>query len=146
MFCFKNFVGSVAILTMASFALPVNAQTAVPLTNELFDLSWVVVEYEGKGDSHGGGPATFFVADRKDGDVTGDTDCGTEWTAKMKIKLPLVSFSNVDAFISDECPAFRNTIAIMTALEKVRSAKTSGEGLEFLGADGKRLMLLVAGG
>lgn len=123
-----------------------NAQEAVPLTPELFTYAWTVVEIEGQVDVEAVGPTTFFVADAQDRDVGGYTPCGDSWNGKIELDLPAVSFTDVDAFISDECPAYKNTVALIEALEKVTAAKTSPEGLEFLAEDGRRLLLLNAGG
>ncbi|MDQ2065572.1 hypothetical protein Q9295_04250 [Xinfangfangia sp. CPCC 101601] len=123
-----------------------HAQEAVPLSDELFTWSWVMTDYAGRTDVEIVTPPTFYVFDRADGDVGGDTPCGDSWNAKIAIDLPKVAFSEVEAFYSDECPASRNTIAILEALEAVVAARTSSEGLELIGQDGDRLILLNAGG
>lgn len=134
-------------LTAAGLFAPMaQAQSAVPLTDELFTFAWVVTELEGQVEAPLITPATFYVFDLADGDVGGDTPCGNSWNAKIKIDLPQVSITDVEAFYSDECPAFRNTIALLEALEQVNSAQTSPEGLELLAEDGRRLLLLNAGG
>lgn len=124
----------------------VHAQEAVPLSDELFTWSWVMTDFAGRTDAEIVTPPTFFVFDRADGDVGGDTPCGDSWNAKVKIDLPAVTFSEVEAFYSDECPASRETIAILNALEAVSAARTTAEGLELITQDGERLILLKAGG
>ncbi|MBK1793340.1 hypothetical protein JHL21_02370 [Devosia sp. WQ 349] len=124
----------------------VSAQEAVPLTDELFDLHWVAIEYEGKIEGVELAPTTLVVSDREFGHVGGQTGCETDWTAKVEIALPKVTFSEVEGFYEDSCPAYKNTIALLNALEQVSYAETSPEGLELKAEDGRRVMLMVAGG
>lgn len=122
------------------------AQEAVPLTDELFTLPWVIADFEGQSDVEFVTAPTFNIAEITDRDVGGDTPCGHSWNAKIDLDLPAVSITEVEAFYSDACPAYRDTIALLNALEKVAAARTSTDGLELVDADGQRMMLLVAGG
>jgi hypothetical protein len=122
------------------------AQEAVPLTDKLFDLHWVAVEYEGRIEGVDLAPATLMVSDREFGHVGGQNACGIDWTAKVEIALPSVIFSDVEGFIEDSCPAHKNASAFLDALEQAAYAQTSPEGLELRAADDRRVMLLVAGG
>lgn len=122
------------------------AQEAVPLTDELFTRSWVIADFEGRSDVEFVTPPTFYIFEIKDRDVGGDTPCGDSWNAKIDIDLPSVTITEVEAFYSDECPAYRDTMAIIKALEQVTAARTSTDGLELIASDGRRLMLLNAGG
>ena len=138
---------SIAALTAAALVSSVAlAQEAVPLTEDLFTHSWVIVNHEGQTSTEGSTAATLNVFDLQAGDVGGDTDCGYSWNAKINIDLPAVKFTDVDAFYTDECPAYRNTISLIAALERVTHAQTSPEGLELIDIDGQRLLLLNAGG
>lgn len=136
-----------ALLTLASI-LPFSAvaQQAVPLSDELFDYAWVVIDYEGQSDAPVIAPTTFYVFDRGDGDLGGQSPCDVDWNAKIEIDLPAVRITDVHGFNSDECPAFRDVNAFFAALEQVTQAQTSPEGLELLAEDGRRLLLMVAGG
>lgn len=132
-------------LAIALSAAPIVAfaQEAVPLTPELFELQWVAVEYDGKLDDVDLAPTTLHASD---GHAGGQTACGNNWSAKIEIDLPSVKFSDVDAFYEDSCPAYRNTIALLNALEQVSYAQTTPEGLELRAEDDRVLLLLVAGG
>lgn len=119
------------------------AQEAVKLTDDLFTLPWVIAEFEGQSDAEFVTAPTFGMFES---DVGGDTPCGNSWNAKIDMDLPAVSITEVEAFYSDECPVYRDTIALLNALEQVSVARTGLDGLELIAPDGRRLMLLVAGG
>jgi len=141
---FRRFVSVLALSFAPAMA---SAQEAVPLTLDLFELPWWIVELDGAHEDQPGEPATLIITDLKAGTVVGDSPCGDAWTAKVKIDLPKVSFSNVQGeYDQASCPGYKNTIAMLDALKKVTHASTSPDGLEFRGADNRRLMLLVAGG
>lgn len=137
-----------AALAFALVTLPVasSAQEAVPLSPELFDLHWVAIDYEGWTEGVDLAPATLLVSDAEFGHVGGQTGCGTDWTAKVEIDLPRIVFTEVEAFYEDSCPAYRNTIALLEALENVTQAATTPEGLELRDENDRRLLLLVSGG
>lgn len=135
-----------ALATTILLGRAVQSQEAVALTDELFTWSWVITDYAGRSDAEIVTPATFYIFDRADRDVGGDTPCGDSWNAKIDIDLPAVTISEVEAFYSDECPAYRETIALLGALEAVSAARTTPDGLELIGSDGQRLILLNAGG
>jgi len=122
------------------------AQEAVKLTDELFTLPWVIAEFEGQSDAEFVTAPTLSMFEVKSRDVGGDTPCGNSWNAKIDMDLPAVSITEVEAFYSDECPVYRDTIALLNALEQVSVARTGLDGLELIAPDGRRLMLLVAGG
>jgi hypothetical protein len=141
-----NYRSLLMACAIACLPLAVTAQEAVPLTAELFDLHWVIVDYEGRVDGVGEAPATLQIPDAEFADVGGQTECGYDWSGKIAVALPSVTFSDVEAFYEDSCPAYRNTIALLKALEQVSYAETGPEGLELRAADHRRLLLLVSGG
>lgn len=116
------------------------AQQAVELTRELLNETWAVIEV--KGNAAEGDVATISFAEEL---AQGSTPCVVPWTAQYKINLPAVQIWDVQA-PAYNCPAARRTSEFLLILEDVRSARTSSEGLELIGPDGKRLMLLTAGG
>lgn len=126
-------------------AAPAAAQQAVPLTEQLLDYSWTVVDFPGRTEQVGvDGPVTL----ERDGSnrVIGRTPCGEGWNGKLAVNLPAISISDVESFYTNDCPLMRETVSFLDNMELVRKARTSPEGLELLSADGKRLFLLVAGG
>jgi hypothetical protein len=138
-------VAPALMVLAAASAGPAAAQQAVPLTEELFDYSWIVVDFPGRTDQVGvDGPVTFT----RDGSskVIGRTPCGDGWNGKMVVNLPAISISDVESFYTNDCPLMRETVSFLDNMELVRKARTGPDGLELLSADGKRLFLLVAGG
>lgn len=130
---------------MVMGAAPAAAQQAVPLTEQLLDYSWTVVDFPGRTEQVGvDGPVTF----ERDGSnrVIGRTPCGEGWNGKLVVNLPAIRISDVESFYTNDCPLMRETVSFLDNMELVRKARTSPEGLELLSADGKRLFLLVAGG
>lgn len=122
------------------------AQEGVPLTEELFTLPWVIADFEGQSDIEYVTPPTFGIFEIADRDVGGDTPCAHSWNGKIDLDLPAVTISEVEAFHSDECPADRDTMTLLKLFEQVAAARTGVDGLELVASDGRRLMLLVAGG
>ena len=119
---------------------PAAAQQAVELTRELLNETWAVIDVKGKAPE--GDVTTISFAEEL---AQGSTSCAVAWTARYKINLPAVEIWDVQAPAYD-CPSAARTTEFLLLLEDVRSARTSSEGLELIGSDGKRLMLLTAGG
>jgi hypothetical protein len=139
----RRFAGVLA-LGLAPFIS--TAQQAVPLSTELFEMPWWIVEFEGAREDLPSEPSTLIVTDMAAGDVAGDSPCGNAWLAKIKLDLPKVTFSDVEGYYDQSCPGYKNMIALLNAFEQVSHATTSPDGLEFRAADNRRVMLLVAGG
>ncbi|UNU43418.1 META domain-containing protein [Sphingopyxis sp. YF1] len=130
---------------LLALSAPATAQTAVPLSRDLFDLSWVVIDFAGQTDAVGTmGAPTLTINDGRSAD--GQTPCATGWSGTVTMNLPALTISDVEAYYDDKCPLVRETIAFLDGLELVRSARTTDEGLELVSQDGTRLFLLSAGG
>ena len=129
-----------AVLASLTVATTASAQTAVPLTRELLNDHWVVIELNGKQPTSD--PATISFANEL---AEGTTQCRHTWTARYQITLPGVAIHDVQA-PAYNCPSAAEVTEFLITLESVKRAKTSPDGLELLDARGKRLMLLNSGG
>ena len=130
---------------LLALSAPAKAQDAVPMTRDLFDLSWVVVDFAGRTGAVGTMTVpTLTINDGRSAD--GQTPCATGWSGTVTMNLPALTISDVEAYYDDKCPLVRETIAFLDGLERVRSARTTAEGLELVSQDGIRLFLLNAGG
>ena len=135
---------SLTMLGLAACLLPVqaSAQTAAPLTPSLLQWTWWVTEFPGK---HDDSPAPTFFIDAEQQFVTGKTACDTDWSARVAIKFPKISISDVQA-PAYECEHAKEVSRFLTIVEEAERFRTSPDGLEILGKDGQRLMLMVSGG
>lgn len=122
-------------------AAPALAQSAVPLTQELIEMTWWVTEYRGQSDEVQA-PTISIMGNRAEG----TTACDTQWQADVHVALPQVRFSNIKAAPTTGCDASGEVQTFLNLLSQVRSARTGVDGLEYLSASNERLMLAVAGG
>ena len=135
------FAAALASLVLTA-AVPAVASEGVPrpLSRQLLNETWTVIELNGKrGESD---PATITF----DGELaSGQTQCQVGWTAQYTISLPKVSLFDVQA-PAYSCDAAKQTTEFLMTLEQVARVRNGRDGLEFYDAKGKRVMLLTAGG
>lgn len=118
------------------------AQSAVPLEPSLLEWTWWVTDFTGKTpDSEA---PTFLLGDDNK-IVTGKTACGTDWWATVTLDFPKIAITDVQATAYD-CPHAKDVTKFLTVLESASRFKTSPEGLEILGSNGRRVLLMVSGG
>lgn len=125
-------------------ALPLAAQQAVPLTRDLFDLTWFVTDYEGMGAEIGAAPTLRF----SDEMISGTLNCEGEWNAEASLALlPDYRISNPWAAPDRAgCEFSAQEEVFLKAMGQVVRVDTTPDGLGFFAADGRRLALAVAGG
>lgn len=125
-------------------ALPLAAQQAVPLTRDLFDLTWFVTEYEGMGAEPGTLPTLSFTEDM----VSGTLNCEGTWNAEASLaSLPDYVITNPWAAPDRaSCDATAEEAVFLKAAGQVVRVDTTPDGLGFFAADGRRVLLAVAGG
>lgn len=121
---------------------PAAAQTAVPLERSLLDYQWWVIDFAGK---QGGGAAPTFRLTDDHHIVVGTTQCETDWSARVHLNFPEIHFETpqTGAFA---CEGAADVNRFLLALEKATRFRTSPDGLELIDTDGKRVVLMVAGG
>lgn len=117
-----------------------HAQNVPLLSETLFETSWAVIGFEGTGGSD-----FVPIISLKGQEASGDTGCGTDWTSHVSVNLPAIRFTKVEGALKG-CDSPARASRFLEALRQVRSTRTSPDGLELLGQDGSRLLLLVAGG
>lgn len=133
-----------SVLTLGLAPSIAIGQEAPPLSTELFERPWWIVEFEGLNDNDTqAAPPTFIVTDLKSGDVIGDSLCSKSWSGKIHLDLPKVSFSTLSTLDEKSCPSYKNTMALLKALEQVTYATTSPDGIEFRANNDRRVMMLV---
>ncbi|RRH76209.1 META domain-containing protein [Falsigemmobacter faecalis] len=125
-------------------ALPLAAQQAVPLSRDLFELTWFVTEYEGISAEPGSLPTLRF----SDEMISGTLHCEGEWNAAASLAtLPDYQISSPWAAPDRAtCAEAAQEEVFLKAIAGVVRVDTTPEGLGFFAADGRRLVLAVAGG
>lgn len=117
---------------------------AQEVTPQSFEAQWVAVEFEGQTlDAAYDSPATLVTSFS---DIGGQTPCDTGWSGRVSFDWPKMKIEDVQSYYDDSCPAYKDTIAFLDALEKVDRVEAKPEGIELQSAEGKRLILLNAGG
>ena len=121
-----------------------SAQEAVPLTYELFNMTWVVTEFEGQSPMKVALPMIWFEADK----ARGTLPCGQDWSAVAHLSdLPAYRITEAMPLGKPTpCEDSANDDAFIKALELVTRVDTTPEGLGFFAEDGRRVILAVAGG
>ena len=135
------------LIFSAVFALtplvPLHAQEAVPLTYELLEATWAIVEYEGKVFAGEGPPMLGFAG----AEISGVLPCGGAFTGKTTADLPAVAVQDLQADApAATCAEPGEDAKFLGLLARVVRLDTTPEGLGYFDAAGQRLMLGTMGG
>ena len=68
--------------------------------------------------------------------MTGKTACDTDWSARIAIKFPKISISDVQALAYD-CEHAKEVSRFLTIVEEAEHFRASPDGLEILEKDGQ---------
>lgn len=129
-------------LSVCTLSLPAGAQIGVPLEPTLLQWTWWITKFKGKAET---GETPTFAMDDDHQSIRGKTACGSDWWADVDLDFPKIKIDNVQGTAYD-CPASKEVTKFLTLLESADRFHTGPNGLELLDANGRRIMLMVAGG